>query len=290
MTLSDLTGYYRSLLCYQYRSQPKASQQIQLYAKQAVADFLASSLGTCFILSAAVGKQLDILGKYIGVPRNIGSGTPQSYWGLWTYGSAFLQANYQGTWNPATNSPALPSPTGRTGQWYAIQVGGTAIVPPSSVFAPGDIVWSSGSAWLKATTDNANGLTTYADYTVNADAQSYSYASAGQNVSNLSDSDYKRVLQFQIIRNASDHTLASIMAAINAVFPGMIRLVDNLNMSMSYSVSSAFPLSAALLAQFLPRPMGVGISVTIVPVSAGGFLLTESGEVITTESGEPISF
>lgn len=288
MTLQDLTSYYQSLLAYQYRSQPKASQQIQLWAKQAVADFLASSLSTCFVLKTAVGKQLDILGKYIGVSRNIGPGTAQSYFGLWTYGSTFLQANYQGVWNPAGNSPALPSPTGRTGQWYAIQVGGTAIVPPSSLFVPGDIVWSNGAAWLKATTDNANGFTTYADYTVNANAQVYSYSTAGQNVTSLSDSDYKQVLQFQIIRNASDHTLASIMSAINTVFPGMISLVDNTDMTMAYKVSAAFPLSTSLLAQFLPKPMGVGITVTIVTPGSDGFLLTEGGSILTTEGGDAL--
>ncbi len=285
MTLEQLTTYYQSLLAYQYRSQPKASQQIELWAKQAVGDFLASSLSTCFILATAVGEQLDILGKYIGVARNIGTGVPQSYFGLWTYGSTFLQSNYQGVWNPAGNSPALPSPTGLTGKWYAIQVGGTAIVPPSSDFSPGDIVWSNGSAWLKATTDNANGFTTYADYTVNANAQTYSYSSEGRNVTDLTDSDYKQVLQFQIIRNASDHTLASIMAAINTVFPGMIGLVDNTDMTLSYTVSAAFPLSTALLTQFLPKPMGVGITVTIVTPGEDGFLLTEDGGFLLTEDG-----
>jgi hypothetical protein len=150
-------------------------------------------------------------------------------------------------------------------------------------------VWSNGTAWLKATTDNAAGFTTYSDYAVNANAQTYSYSTAARNVTALSDADYRSAIRFQIIRNSSDGTLAGIMAAINAVFPNQIWLVDNADMTMDYSVSTAFPLSAALLAQFLPRPMGVGITVTLVaPPGSGGRLLTEGGDSLTTEFGEYI--
>lgn len=286
-TLQELTDYYKSLLAYEYRGLPNATRQMALYSKQFVADNLAAQVDAAFDLETAVGAQLDIIGKYVGVSRNIGVGAVQSFFGFWSYGSSFLQSGYQGTWNPTTNSPALPSPTGLAGDWYAIQVGGVAIVPPSVAFSPGDIVWSDGTAWLKATTDNANGLTTYSDYSVNANAQMYSYSTATRNVTALSDSDYRSVIRFQIIRNSSDGTLAGIMAAINAVFPNQIWLVDNADMTMDYSVSTAFPLSAALLAQFLPRPMGVGITVTLVaPPGSGGRILTEDDESLITEFGE----
>ena len=286
MTLADKLSYYGDLLIAQYRTAVRARAQVAITGKQIMVDDLATQLQTAFAVDIAVGAQLDVIGKYVGVARNIAPGNVNSFWGLWTYASTYLQANYQGTWNPTTNSPALPSPTGRTGQWYAIQVGGTAIVPPSVAFNPGDIVYSNGGAWLKATTDNANGLTIYADYMVNANAQCYSYGTAQKNVTNLTDNDYRQVIKFQIIRNVSDHTLASIMAALNTIFPGMIQLIDNKDMTLTYLVSAAFPLSPALLAQFLPRPMAVGITVTIVTPSGSGRLLTETGDSITTESGD----
>ena len=105
--------------------------------------------------------------------------------------------------------------------------------------------------------------------------------------SSLSDADYRQVLRFQIIRNSSDNTLASIVGTLNALYPGLIRVVDNANMTLDYFVATTFPLSQSLLARFLPHPMGVGITVTLfTPSSGGGRLLTESGSSITTESGD----
>ena len=290
MSITDKLSYYADKLIAQYRNGSKARGQIMIMGLEVMASDLASQMGPAFDLDDAVGAQLDIIGAYVGVGRNVGPGTANAFFGLWTYASTFLQANYQGTWNPVTNTPALPSPTGLTGKWYAIQVGGTASVPPAVAFLPGDIVWSNGAAWQKATTDNANGLTTYADFTVNANAQFYSYGTAGTNVSALTDADYRQVIKFQIIRNASDNTLASIVSAINTIFPGYIRVVDNLNMTLSYYVSTAFPISPGLLTQFLPKPMGVGINVTLVAPASSGFLLTESGSVLTTEGGDGILF
>ena len=290
MTLTDKLAYYADKLIQQYRTSQKARGQIAIMGLQVMGSDLISQFNQAFDIDTAVGKQLDIIGSYVGVERNVGPGAINAFFGLWEYASTFLPANYQGTWNPTTNSPALPSPTGRTGQWYAIQVGGTAIVPPATTFLPGDIVYSNGTSWLQATTDNANGLKSYADFTVNANAKVYSYGTANRNVTALTDSDYRLVIKFQIIRNASDHTLASIMAALNTIFPGYITLVDNANMTLTYKVSTAFPLSPALLTQFLPKPMGVGISVVLVTPSGSGFLLTESGDVLTTESGDGITF
>lgn len=288
MSLRTLTDYYTNLLSYAYRSQPKAQQQIQLWSKQALGDFLAADLSTCFVLDTAVGAQLDILGKYIGVARNIGTGTPHSYFGLWDYASTLGPALYKGTWDPASDSPTLPAAAGgNNGWWYAIQVPGTSTSPIAETFAAGDVIVSNGSVWAKSTLDNANGLTDYTNLATNALAEMYSYSTAGTNVADLSDSDYRQVLKFQVIRNASDHTLASIMAALHEVFPGLIQLVDNTDMTMSYLVSVAFPLSPTLLEQFLPRPMGVGITVTIItPSGGGGALLTEGGDFLTTEDGD----
>ena len=286
MTLRELTDYYTALLAYEYRDQSNATRQTQILTKQAVADFFAGSLNSCFILDTAVGAQLDILGKYIGTTRNLGPGSVQPYFGLWTYASARSPTLYQGVWIPAAGSPSLPAASGgNAGFWYAIQVGGTSVSPIAATFAPGDVIFSDGTTWAKSTLDNANGLTDYLDSGVNLNGQVYSYFSADQNLSALTDSDYRQVLKFQVINNSSDNTLASIMGTLHKIFPGLIQLIDNRDMTMDYLVSSEFPLSQFLLAQFLPRPMGVGITVTIVPPS-GGRLLTESGDSITTESGD----
>lgn len=73
MTLvpSELLDYYAGLLIVQYKNKDKAKKTIRLLANQSVCDSLLPSLLECFNLDTALGSQLDILGKIVGVPRNI---------------------------------------------------------------------------------------------------------------------------------------------------------------------------------------------------------------------------
>ena len=287
MTLNQLTQYYSNLLAFEYRGLSRADQQIQLYTKQFLADFLARQFTTCYSLDLAVGDQLDILGKYIGISRNIGVPLEGASFGLWTYASTLDPDLYQGTWNPTTDVPAIPAAAaGNNGWWYVARVAGVSAFPIAETFKPGDVIFSNGSVWAKETADNGNGLTTYSDSSVNANAGIYRYSFSTSRDTALSDEDYRLVLKFQVIQNTSDNTLASIMAEIHLIFPGQIALTDNANMTMDYYVLTTFPLSKTLLYEFLPRPMGVGITVTLVTsTDADSLLLTESGDYLTTESG-----
>ena len=73
---------------------------------------------------------------------------------------------YQGTWNAATNTPALPSPAiGNKGWYYSVNVAGSTVPPgggPSS-WAVGDQVISNGSVWQKianvSAVNSVNGYT-----------------------------------------------------------------------------------------------------------------------------------
>jgi hypothetical protein len=70
--LIALVAYYVSKLILQYSDKPKAQGLIALFVKQALADDLATALIDAFDLATAVGPQLDIIGKYVGLPRNLG--------------------------------------------------------------------------------------------------------------------------------------------------------------------------------------------------------------------------
>jgi hypothetical protein len=80
----------------------------------------------------------------------------------------------------------------------------------------------------------------------------------------LADYQYRAVLKPKIISNVSDHTLPSIMSALIDVFGDTITVQDNRDMTLSYTVLYGFPLPAHPLVRYLPRPMGVGVSVTFV--------------------------
>ena len=292
MTLNELTAYYASLLAYQYRAKPNASRQIQLWTKQAVADFLANQLLTCFDIDTAVGAQLDVLGKYVGVPRNIGIVVSKPHFSLWAYGSALNPALYQGTWDPASNSPMIPAADpSNDGWWYVASASGDATAPIAETFTAGDIIVSDGAAWSKNTDDNGNGLTSYGAPGSNLNAFFYSYNFASGQNSNLTDAEYRLVIKLKAILNANDGTLAGIMSYLHQFFPGTVFLTDNKDMTMAYIVYSTVPLSKELLQIYLPRPMGVGITVSIInPPTPGGEdrITTEDGDILTTEDGSPL--
>lgn len=85
--LQQLLDYYADKLIAQYRLMPKARATIEIFGKQLVADDLATALGLAFSINTAVGAQLDILGKYIGINRRIGDVLPdtQEYFGFELY-------------------------------------------------------------------------------------------------------------------------------------------------------------------------------------------------------------
>lgn len=80
MSLIDETV---NLLIKQYWEKPKAKAEIELYARLWDVDraFLAS-LDGAFDLDNAVGKQLDVLGRIVGISRSVPSITPKIYFGF----------------------------------------------------------------------------------------------------------------------------------------------------------------------------------------------------------------
>ena len=200
-SLTDLTDYYADLLAYEYRGLPNATRQMALWTKQAVADFLAQQLTICFDLDVAVGAQLDILGKYIGLSRNIGV--------------------------PDDNTP-----------YFGFQ--------------------SSNSD-----TNNLNGFTDSTNIAINAQGVWYQSTFVGQANYALTDEAYRFMLRLKIAQNSNPETLASIQQTIYNTLRGFVALVDNKDMTLTYTLGQRMPpgITAATLANYLLRPMGVGINV-----------------------------
>lgn len=67
----EYTDYYADLLILQYKTQPKARATISALTEKVIADGLLLDVINGFNLLTAEGKQLDILGKYIGLSRNV---------------------------------------------------------------------------------------------------------------------------------------------------------------------------------------------------------------------------
>lgn len=80
----DLIQYYVNRLLWQYRL-PKAQNTIAITAKQLIADGVLFQIQDGYELNTALGLQLDVLGKYIGLPRGIGDPAPLPFFGFVDY-------------------------------------------------------------------------------------------------------------------------------------------------------------------------------------------------------------
>lgn len=284
VTLAQLQAYYPALLAFEYRGQPRATAQIAAFVEQACTDLILQQIANAYDVDTAVGVQLDVIGQYVGVSRNIGAPTAQPYFSFWSTASARNPALYQGTWNPVTDGPTIPAASGgNTGWWYAASVSGTSTAPIAQAFLAGDIIYSNGTTWIYENADSGNGLTSTTDPTVNTQGIFTSTTSSSQVNTALSDASYRAVIQLKIILNSNDGTLASIVSYIQQFFPGLIRVQDNKDMTMNYTVSPLVPISPALLAIYLPKPMGVGI--TINNATTTTLLVSDSGAQLVSDTG-----
>lgn len=76
LTYSEQLVYYSNLLAMQYRDKPRAAGTVRALADEIMAGNVAQYVRDAFNVDpalgdVAVGKQLDVLGKYVGVSRNV---------------------------------------------------------------------------------------------------------------------------------------------------------------------------------------------------------------------------
>lgn len=83
MTPAELVNYYVELLIVQFILLPKAAATVGAFVSQLVASGIISQVRDAFNLDTAVGAQLDMLGTYRGVRRQIyGLDVIKTYWSM----------------------------------------------------------------------------------------------------------------------------------------------------------------------------------------------------------------
>ncbi len=91
----------------------------------------------------------------------------------------------------------------------------------------------------------------------------------------LEDSDYRQLIRMVIIKNNSGSSLATIQGLLAANFPGQIFVSDNQAMGLNYllieSLGTSDLLQILTTGGYLPAPMGVQVSVTVIPVHDNPF-------------------
>ncbi len=83
--VSDIIQYYVNLLIIQYSGLPKATATINLFATTMLASGIALDVQGAYNVNTAVGVQLDVIGKYVGVDRHYSQLALINYFSLITY-------------------------------------------------------------------------------------------------------------------------------------------------------------------------------------------------------------
>jgi len=86
----------------------------------------------------------------------------------------------------------------------------------------------------------------------------------------LDDSDFRILIKMLIIKNNSGSSLGTIQSLLEANFGALVSVFDNQAMGLAYTLvetlGSPELLDVLVYNDYLPRPMAVETSVTIVPV------------------------
>lgn len=67
--VQDIVNYYKNLLIIQYHNQPNAQATIELLINEVLASEIAFDVREGYNVDTAVGVQLDVIGKYVGIDR-----------------------------------------------------------------------------------------------------------------------------------------------------------------------------------------------------------------------------
>ena len=83
--VNEIVAYYANLLIIQYNGKPNATALITLMVDELIANGILLDVRDGYNLDTAVGTQLDVLGKYIGVNRNFQADDLTNMFSLETY-------------------------------------------------------------------------------------------------------------------------------------------------------------------------------------------------------------
>lgn len=242
----NLLDYYKNLLIVQYNDKTKARKTIRVLVDATMIYDIMVAIRDGFDLDTAIGKQLDILGKYIGSDRVItGTAFTRDYFGYVEYSDVVF------AWKGYTEyKKFIP-----TGSYFgARRYGGAAFnYFPLRLYsaAPSSVA----TAQYRTFTGTLQGTV--------PDVQFFSYRNSTVSLFELNDQEFRAILKLLIIKNYGTGSAKDIDELIASTLGEDIIFTDRQNMSISY----IFPedqtrfITIAKSEGVLPRPSGVGMSV-----------------------------
>jgi hypothetical protein len=106
MDISGVVNYYVNLLITQYHDQPKAKAQISLFVNELLANGIDFAVRDAFNVESAIGVQLDVVGKYVGLTRFYNGQALTGYFDFTNYNEFPLDPTKTGFTNYAATNPA----------------------------------------------------------------------------------------------------------------------------------------------------------------------------------------
>lgn len=250
--IANIENYYADLLIIQYRNKPNARATIKLGVDLYLADGLIFDFNNVLDIDTAEGAQLDLIGKILGVSRNIDG---------FTFNVDFFSFEK----NPlyiatVADLTALGNyDTSNVTEGDCIKVESDSNHDNNTTFYEWVITGGVGDWTYKA----SNNEISYGYSDKNELSQGYwkRYKNSVGSSYSLYDDDYRVLLKFKALYNVRYGSWACMDWLYKKAFGDEITLVNNKDATISYQVSSdaSLGLQVAQFLGYIEPPLGIGI-------------------------------
>lgn len=274
-TLQQFKEYYSNTLIVQYHDKPKAKQTIEMLVELVYSNMLLMQIRDAFDWKTAVGEQLDIIGKWVGVSRvfNINLITePKLSYPQYsrldpTITTSDLQGGYSDyytfddtyiTLHPPIDVYIVSGETEYTENWLSLTDGGSSLTPQAGYFYK---VKSSGVYLNRIYCWNG---ARYELYQVGGQLRYNDLQSIGNK---LDDNNYRMIIGLKIIYNSINHVAGEIDKAIYDFFGGeIITRWSDYTLTYEYTDKYTQLMAFAEYKEVLPAPIGTKIELQQIGV------------------------
>lgn len=244
--IANIENYYADLLIIQYRNKPNARATIKLGVDLYLADGLIFDLNNVLDIDTAVGQQLDLIGKILGVNRKINGFTFNVDFFSFENISSFIDTVADNTELAAYDTTGLSVDD-------IIKVLDDSNHDNETTYYQ----WN-GASWVYVTTETpAYG---YSDKNTLSQGYWKQYQNSVGSVYSMSDDDYRVLLKFKALYNVRYGSWACMDLLYWRAFGDEITLVNNKDLTVSYTTNSpSIGLQVAQFLGYIEPPLGIGI-------------------------------
>lgn len=256
--ITNVENYYADLLIIQYRQKPKARATIKLGADLYLADGLVFQMQNILDIDTAIGAQLDLIGKILGVNRNIPGFTIDK-----EYFSFEKNPLYIATVADLTALANYDTTNVQDGD--CIKVENDSNHDNKTTFYEWVITGGEGS-WTYKNSNNEISYG-YSYYTSNGTVNHLSkglwksYQNSIGYSFTLGDDDYRVLLKFKALYNIRIGSMKFMDAMLYRLFGSDIYITNNQDGSITYNIPANYSTAVNVIKYlgYFDAPLGIEI-------------------------------